>query len=264
MVCRNEKKICFPKRVLVTMLRMWNKLHPEDMVSLKKTKQQLWDTLQKKLEPVCQKDQSCWVDYLNLSRAKAYIKPIMPRDWIKDPDTWLTNFDIIDAMNVPNFNFTFLGVFPIDFQDTDVLGKCIGDMMCTFDIRTLKTSYFGVVFNLSPHWHSGSHWICVYSGLDPELTNYGFFYYDSLSLPVPSSIKKFGKKIKKQVQDSTFKLYKSHKEQQKLDGQCGMYCINFLLSCMKGKSALDLYKEKISDAKMRRLRTKIFRSPPLD
>ena len=68
------------------------------------------------------KSEMCWLNRLASSNAQVRLKEILfspekPKSWNKDPNTWLTNFDIENVLNQyeeSHKNFDFIGPSFID------------------------------------------------------------------------------------------------------------------------------------------------------
>jgi hypothetical protein len=125
-----------------------------------------------------------------LTLAKQYLRPPMPKAWISDPDMWLDSNNIADVMNQYEVAFTkngkkefeFMGPFPIDFAAPDPYTKggaekkCLQREIC--EIRVEKalsngTKSIGIVYNLDPHYKSGSHWVANYV----DMVNHVCYYF---------------------------------------------------------------------------------------
>ena len=127
---------------------------------------------------------------------KTYLRPKQPDEWKSDPDKWLNSLDITNVMNqyeeaYPEFEF--MGPFPIDFAAPDPYnkdGKCLIQEMCEIKTKVALqngTKYIGIIYNLDPHFKSGSHWVATYI----DLVKHKTYYFDSYGMEPPTQIKKF-------------------------------------------------------------------------
>lgn len=292
---------CFPKDALVRMARAWNEHHAKnDPLKHKpiqgidrKTAKQLWNDLNERMTHVCgNKNDTCWVDHLkgvgSAPEVVRSISPKRPKDWEKNPRTWLTNFDIADVMNQydwsqdPSFQYKFLGVYPIDFQASSIFGQCLFSEICSMRIAPLLKKgirYLGLITNLDKHDENGSHWTSTFVGLDPSLPSFGVWYYDSVGNPEPKEITDFKESMKKQIAelptffdekaiqsfDTTGDRAFSYRHQYK-NTECGMFSIDYQIRWLKAlkkgakkatfKSVVDL---PLKDDDVWELRFKYFR-----
>lgn len=178
--------------------------------------------------------------------ARAF-RPRMPRVWMVNAYSWLSNFDIEVVMRqyeatVPDF--FFLGVFPMDFATVLQDGKCVAHEICTLDVgRVWKAGkrHAGVVFNLDRHDQGGSHWVAVYVGFDPGQRNFGFFYYDSVAQATPYEIKAWAADVGEQVRQlhpharRAFAYKRNVVRRQFADTECGIFAMLFLVCCLSRK-----------------------------
>lgn len=196
--------------------------------------------------------------------SSTYLRPAQPSSWKEDPDNWLDSNNIRDVMNqyeeaMPDF--AFLGPFPIDFaaKDPYVKGggppKCLIDEMCSLDLdgKELRgKNHIGIVYNLDPHYKNGSHWVANYINI-PNKTCY---YFDSYGLPPPKEIHAFMQWLT--LQEPGMKLAWNGRRFQKLNSECGMYCLYFLIRMLANDSFLQFCRCAPPDAFMLDLRDWIF------
>ena len=191
-----------------------------------------------------------------------YLRPMMPRKWKDDPDTWLDSLNIEHVMNqyeevFPNFEF--MGPFPIDFGAANPYqggaGKCLMNEMCELRVTKAKqsgTDYLGIVYNLDPHYKSGSHWIANFI----DLKNHKCYFFDSYGMPPPPQVEKFMKWLT--TQDSEMKLEYSARRLQYKNTECGVYSVYFIIRMLSGDNFVDFSRRKPSDADMLNLRKCLF------
>jgi len=259
----------FTKPSLIKLIEAWNKYKP-DKIAYKKTDSifKLSDALNAKIKPICSDRQYwCWTGALSKiakdQKTKEIIKmiadhelrPEMPKDWMKNPIEWLSNYDIEDVMmqydNEKKYKYAFLGVFPIDFSEEDKFGRCLYSHICSLDVKKYINKgikYLGLITNLDKHNQSGSHWTSTFIIIDPKNKSFGAHYYDSNVRPIPSYVKKFIQNIKRQMQvlhpQVKFRITYNNKQHQKKNTECGMFSmifqirwLNFLLKHKKLKIA---------------------------
>jgi len=194
-----------------------------------------------------------------------YLRPLQPRSWNSDPDTWLDSLNISAVMNQyeeSHPEFEFMGPFPIDFgapnpyktsnTNTDT---CLMNEMCTLSVTdALKngTKHIGIIYNLDPHFKSGSHWVANFIDLDKKIC----IYFDSYGVEPPEQIEKFMKWLT--TYDSSYKLYTSSRRLQYKNTECGMYCIAFITHMLYGNDFLELSRSRPTDEDMLKLRSWFF------
>jgi len=190
-----------------------------------------------------------------------YLRPKQPDDWKDDPDKWLNSLDITHVMNQYEeafSDFEFMGPFPIDFAAPDPYnkdGKCLIQEMC--EIKTTValangTKYIGIIYNLDPHFKSGSHWVACFI----DLVKHKTYYFDSYGMEPPGQIKKFMKWLT--TQDSLMKLYYNGRRFQYQNSECGMYSMYFIIRMLSGDDFQAFSREAPPDSFMLDLRDWMF------
>uniref|UniRef100_A0A6C0D7A6 Ubiquitin-like protease family profile domain-containing protein n=1 Tax=viral metagenome TaxID=1070528 RepID=A0A6C0D7A6_9ZZZZ len=168
---------------------------------------------------------------------KQYLRPKQPDEWKEDPDKWLNSLDITNVMNQYEeaySEFEFMGPYPIDFaapEPYNKTGKCLIEEMC--EIKTSialqnGTKYIGIIYNLDPHFKSGSHWVATFI----DLVKHKTYYFDSYGMEPPEQIKKFMKWLT--TQDSQMKLFYNGRRFQYQSSECGMYSMFFIIRMLMG------------------------------
>jgi len=255
----------FSKQSLIKLINTWNN-NKEDKIIYKKSYSinKLSSLLNEKVKPICNdKEYWCWPGAIKeLSKdsrtreiieeiEKKELRPEMPSEWYKNPIEWLSNYDIEDVMiqynNDNKYKYCFLGVFPIDFSEEDMFGKCLYSEICNIDINKYinkKYKYIGLITNLDKHNEPGSHWTSTFIIIDPKLKCYGAYYYDSNSSPIPKYIQKFLNSIKTQLKTkypkNVFKIYNNIIRHQRKNTECGMFSMTFQIRWL---NALLKFKE---------------------
>ena len=194
---------------------------------------------------------------------KEYLRPKKPDDWNDDEDKWLNSLDIENVMNqyeeaYPNFEF--MGPYPIDFAAPDPYNKngeakCLIQEMC--EIKTAValsngTQYIGIIYNLDPHFKSGSHWIAVFI----DLVQHKTYYFDSYGMEAPQQIQKFMKWLT--TQDKSMKLFYNGRRFQYKNSECGMYSMYFIIRMLMGDDFKKFTKLAPPDSFMLDLRNWMF------
>lgn len=227
--------------------------------------------------------EASWTDMPFVSRDRSLrthlrsrvFRPEMPSSWAMNSREWLSNRDIHMVMRQYEDrcpDFTFLGVFPIDFAEVLEDGKCVSIEMCRVDVGNLWARgkrHVGVVFNTDKHYQSGSHWVCCYVGLDPspKARFFGMFYYDSVCQPPPAEILGLWQELRQQVSKlhgrgvaSRFAWRVNPARRQFKDTECGVFAMFFIVCCLAGRFDLDAICNMMGlDDDVHRLRSVFFR-----
>lgn len=197
--------------------------------------------------------------------AKQWLRPQMPAGWRKDPDMWLNSEDIEKVMNQfeeSNSEFEFMGPFPIDFSAPDPYTRnkngskrCLMNEMCELRVQSARangTKYIGIVYNLDPHFKSGSHWVATF--IDLERNN--CYYFDSYGMEPPKQIGNFMRWLATDTKE--MKLHYNPKRLQYLNTECGMYCLLFITVMQYGIDFVKIPRAKPSDKEVLALRKWMF------
>ena len=196
---------------------------------------------------------------------KKYLRPPAPASWKKDPDMWLDSVNIADVMTqyeqaFPNFDF--MGPFPIDFAapKPDQKGgtpRCLMDEICEFRVKSAienKKDMLGVIYNLDPHYKSGSHWVATFV----DMKRNRCLYFDSYGLKPPKQILTFMSWVSKQDPSRKMQLMYSSRRIQFKNTECGVYCLYFLRRMIQGDEFVDFARATPNDQGMLKLRSWIF------
>jgi hypothetical protein len=197
--------------------------------------------------------------------AKKYLRPPAPLAWKKDPDMWLDSINIADVMNqyekaFPNFDF--MGPFPIDFAAPDPYNKqgtpkCLMNEICEFRVKSAidnKKDMLGVIYNLDPHYKSGSHWVATFV----DLKRNRCMYFDSYGLKPPKQILTFMSWVSRQDPSKKLPLMYSSRRIQYKNTECGVYCLYFIIRMLYGDEFVDFTRATPSDEGMLSLRSCLF------
>lgn len=213
----------------------------------------------------------CLLDQAPLSQedkteGRKRLRPKMPKEWEKKPDTWLDNFNIQHVMEQYEKAFPwfeFLGVFPMDFSAPDPYHKdepnrCLHPELCTLDLRKEYDQGkrgIGMVFNLDPHNKGGSHWMGLYINIkninEPHIS-----YFDSYGMKTPPLIARFMRSFT--LKNKNVQLEYNARRFQYSNTECGMYSLYFIICMIHGISFGDFCKEATKDNTMLELRKILF------
>ena len=165
-------------------------------------------------------------------------KPIAPDRWDRDPRAWMTNHQINAVMvqydHASEYHFAYLGAVCIDFCEQV-------RHLRSFDVRSALSrgkTMLGVIVNLDVCGGTGTHWVALFCQLDPrDRANFGARFFDSAGKGPPVQIRRFAESLKKQVEliypGTSFDLSWDGRRRQFGDSECGMFCINFLVDCIR-------------------------------
>jgi len=217
-------------------------------------------------EEHCLLDKAPLDDSVKKELRKQYLRPRRPKGWDEDPDMWLDNYNIMAVMKQYQEAypwFKFLGVFPIDFSAPDPY-KHNGTQQCLYKETcelNLKQEYesgvrgIGMIFNLDPHFKSGSHWVALYINLQ-NIQKPFVGYFDSYGYKVPPLIARLMRSFKLQIK--TCELGSNARRFQYGDSECGMYSMYFIICMICGISFKEFCKDSVPDNFMLELRQILF------
>lgn len=243
-----EYKSCFDKDTLMHIANNWNRFNDNKIKYNENMKpKQLWNLIDKKFkdEGLCN-DEICWAEKLKMMNDKTIkesLLPEKPQEWDINPRTWLSNYDIDNVMSQYEKakeyeGFKFLGVYPVDFRSTEYTGTCLYKEICALDIKNLHDNgikHIGMIINLDKHDEPGSHWVALFTCIDPIQNYFGTYYYDSNGMEPPQSVKNFMIDMEKQarsvfgIPNGKFKLEYNKKRHQFKNSECGMFSMVFLI-----------------------------------
>jgi hypothetical protein len=254
---RKQKDTCLPKEVYSNVSK---KLH------LKTSKNVFEAVGCAKGEDHCLLDKVPIDEEKKKQLRKQYLRPRKPKAWKSDPDQWLDNYNIMAVMKqyeeaVPWFKF--LGVFPIDFSAPDPYQRggppqCLYKELCRLK---LKEEYakgvrgIGMIFNLDPHFKSGSHWVALYIDLH-HIKKPFVGYFDSYGYKTPSLIARLMRSFKLQIHQC--ELGFNARRFQFGDSECGMFSLYFIICMIRGIPFQDFCKDSVNDQFMLELRNILF------
>ena len=263
------RKSCLEPHVLQLMKNIWNKRYPDNQIASQKN-QEIWNELRDKMKSTCS-NELCWINktfrnskVTNKLRRKLYA-PTTPKSWKSNSNEWLSSDEITSVMNqyeetYPEFKF--FGPSPIDFDALEYKEYCVWPEICNINIKKLlakNKTKLGFIFNTDKHYQPGSHWIAMFVDLEKK----EIFFFDSNGTKQPGQITKLIKKIDNQCKkrmNMDMEIDTNHpRVHQRKDGECGMYCLYFIISLVKRTHNTDYFKKKrIADTSMAKLRNIYF------
>ena len=244
--------------------------HPDKQIRSKEP-EQIWKRFDEYLQHPC-RNESCWLkqQFLDKNIASTIFNesftPAKPQKWKINPVEWLNSLDIEKVMKQyedENDNFEFLGASPIDFDDKyKGSDQCVFEEICKLNVpekynRGIKK--IGFIFNLDPHYKSGSHWVSMFVDLDD---NY-IFFLDTNGNSIPDEIKALVKRIKLQCKNDLHKnmrfIDNAPRRHQYENTECGIYCLYAIISQLKKlHSPQWIKRNRIPDNEMKEFRDIFF------
>lgn len=216
-----------------------------------------WDliksTLTKKEIDRCKNDEVCI--FKNMVYKKA-INPSLKHRIFKPKYTLdiLSNYDINNVLNPYKDafkNYMHIGTFPSDIYDyinlKDKLTK-------TFKP---KVSKYSIVYNLDKLNGDGTHWVAVFIDVNRSIVE----YFDSLAKTPVSNINKNLHLIKKTLDKhygKNFKIHYNNVVHQGYSGECGVYCVYYIIARLFNYSVHDINNNIKDDKTMTEFRRYIF------
>jgi hypothetical protein len=262
----NSDFTCYTDDALKKMKELWNVRHPDCKIKSEKS-DKIWEELRDLMGETCNRE-SCWLrqkfiennldkDLLNYTFA-----PKKPKEWDKDPNTWLNSRDILSVMKQYEKYYTcfdFIGPSPINYDTHIYDGECVWKELCEFSLKEQiqkgKTK-IGIIFNLDPHYLSGSHWFACFIHIPKRK----LYYFDSYGEPAHKQVHKLFNMIKKQGKELNMEFTEIHNRlrHQYSDSECGMYSLYFIVEMLKDKNPEYFLKHRIDDKLVMALRKKYF------
>ena len=189
---------CFSNESLYTIAKTYNNRYPKrekiiipQKISNDQQRKEFLERILNNMNAVTNcKEEYCWLNKMPdffTEKMKQEFRPVRPKKWNKNKNTWLSTLDInyvLEQYEV-NSNYKYIGAVPIDFNSEIVMGFCVVNELCKLDIRKIYFSgirRLGTVFNFDPHNANGSHWVSLYT----DFNNGGIYYFDSFAnVPKP-------------------------------------------------------------------------------
>jgi hypothetical protein len=274
---KSDKTIsCLDDDLLIKIANILNKYHDSNIKSDNKQslhKQSLHKQISDKISSISDcKIEKCWttineiIKHLSseeLKKFKNSFRPSMPKSWKKDPTEWTSTSDIekvLKQYEECNSNFKCYGALPMDFSLKDG-DSCVSGNLCNIDLKEHFDSgkhNIGTVFNLDDHDEPGSHWVSMYIELVPRNRDVpSIYYFDSIADKPPKEIKEFVDNISEQykkIKGEEIEFLYNDIQHQKRDTECGIYCIHFITTMLKGIDFNEYIKEIKNDDYMNKYR----------
>jgi hypothetical protein len=220
----------------------------------RKSKRELWKDIYDKMELIC-KYEWCWLDsgFIDKIEDEAMRKKVafftFKPKMTPERYSWLSTKDINNVLNQyekARKDFLFLGAQPADYLQVEK----------RIDTRKfVEYSYIGIIFNLDPHNKPGSHWVALIVDNKRKTIE----YFDSTGNRPNKYIRKYIKYLIRQPQLKRYEVLVNKRVHQKLNSECGVYAINFILEKLRGKSFEQITNKIVDDGQMNKMRGKIFR-----
>ena len=259
---------CYTKESLHKIKNIWNQRNPDKQIFSNDPKD-IWRGLKKKLNKTCKRE-SCWLkqkfikENIDKDIIKYTFRPKRPKSWKKKRDEWLNSNDITKFMKQYEYrhkDFTFLGPSPINYDTQLMSDECVWEELCKFNLQrniNRGKTKTGIIFNLDPHYKSGSHWVALFI----NAKNRCIYYFDSYGDKIPRGIKKLVKTIQNQSSNMgpEYKFKENKKRHQYSNSECGMFCLHFIRSMILYDNWKELSTKKLNDKEMLRLR-KVYYNP---
>ena len=260
------KFTCYTKDALLKLKEIWNQRHRDNKIITNDPKT-IWGFLHTHMSNTCNRE-SCWLKK-NWIKAKIPNKiqkntfaPKQPEVWKRKPNEWLTSIDILNVMKqyeTTYKNFEFMGPSPIDFDTHKFHGECVWEELCKFSLKEQmkkgKTK-IGIIFNLDKHHEPGSHWTALFVDVDKREE----YYFDSYADKPPKEVDRLvGRIVKESIgMGKKFKYIQNRRRHQWSNSECGMYCLYFVVSLVKGKKFSAFERKRVDDKFMKKLRNIYF------
>ena len=286
---------CYTDDILLKLRDAYHKNHPNQPPIATNVPKQIHRALQQRLQATCPATEDCWLQELPTAQRqyidKQLFAPDQPMKWSKNPQEWLSNYDIervLHQYEVSHPHFVFIGPTPIDF-DTRVSNpaesggnrsdggyrsdktSCVWNDLCQFDLAEYKKrgkTHIGIIFNLDTHTQDGSHWVSMFIRIpcNNDNTDGQIYYFDSACNPTPPQIRAFVKRVQKQMQ-SEIKYDENYPNMhQRSNTECGMYSLYFIITMLKTTNPALMWNRRfkhgtVPDRTMIRLRNVYYNKP---
>jgi hypothetical protein len=260
---------CYEEEELIKIKNMWNERNPKNKIT-KTKKKDIWIALMDKMKNSCD-NEMCWlkqkfVDHNISSKIlKESFAPLSPSSWEKNPNEWLSNFDLKAVMKQYEKkyeDFYFIGPSPIDFDKVENR-HCVLDDLCMFNLKSYVNKgkkKIGIIFNTDPHDKGGSHWISLFINLPEKY----IYFFNSTGEEIPPQIQKLVDRIILQGKGMDIELKFSQnapKSHQRGGSECGMYSLYFIINVLNGTVKPDFFNtETITDKNVEIFRKILFNS----
>lgn len=262
----NNKFSCYKNSTLNKMKILWNIRHPDKQIKTDNSRE-IWNQLKKNMQYVCY-NEACWLKQKFISNnldddlLHYTFSPTSPNSWKVNPNEWLSSLDIIAVMKQFEHEykcFDFMGPSPIDYDSHIQFGECVWEELCEFDLKKQVSKgkmKIGIIFNLDPHYKSGSHWVSLFININKG----EIYYFDSVGDKPHKQIQKFINNVISQGNNINikFKYFINTKQHQFGDTECGMYSLYFIINMLRDIPFETFETHIITDKLMTEFREKYF------
>ena len=257
---KSQNNDCLSHELLKKMkdthnVRSDNKIFAEDDEMIRKELRNIYSSC---IHDLCILKQTLSYDDYNVE--KNNFLPIA--NWTKDPNKWLNTSDINNVLTQYEHiypEFQCIGPCPSDWEiNNEPENICHCNKLCEFDPKVATANNItkvGIVFNIDEHYKPGSHWVSMFMDIPKK----HIYYFDSEGIRCPSKIKNFYHKMKEH--DKQFKYFcNNNVVHQRDDGECGIYCIYFILHMLKTGNYSHFSKKRnvIKESTMKKKRKQYF------
>lgn len=237
---------CYSVQQLLRIAHAWNARNPQQMVQppANPSKRDIWEALKHAMSHMCASDEVCWARASGAYYSSpAHKVRVSFTEGITNDRLAKGMQQFLDVHPHASSRYTFMGVFPRDFNGTTAFGACVGKDMCSLTVESVLGAGkqgFCCVLNTDPHTKAGKHWVSFFCCFDPASPNFGAYYYDSnrvrsFKLDVSSRVRTFVKRLSKQAAQlgrPGFKLRVRSRVHQEEDGPCGLFALAFCMVCL--------------------------------
>jgi hypothetical protein len=265
---RNSGGSCYTKQQLITIATAFNRKYSDKQpILLSGTKDELWNQIDQRMNQCT--TEMCWLDKLNMESriANQYgsspFRPVGPAG----KNQWLSTLNIRDVLKQYEDiypDFIALGPVPIDFC------RLAYNEVCHINLKQVLAKgkrRIGIVFNTDPSDKPGKHWVSMFIDLTGNPDQWEVNYFDSYGKArVAPEIRDLIKHLKTQNPSITVRMNCSDDfctamvNHQKLNTECGVYSINFIVERLHGRSWKDMVTDNLyDDATIARKRRVFFR-----
>lgn len=255
---RKSNFSCYNSQKLFLIRNAWNERHPDAEITHDDPKK-IWNSLKKYMSDTCN-NEKCWIEQefikkdLNKDILYNTFSPEAPKSWSKNPTEWLDSVNILSVIKQYESKypcFEFIGPSPIDYDTHYSDGECVWEELCELQLSDLikkNKNKLGIIFNLDPHYKSGSHWVSLFVNIKKQ----EIYYFDSNGIKPPKQIYKLMNTITEQGAELglDFKKLINLKSHQYSNTECGMYSLYFIIQMLMGKNFNTFIQKRIPDSKM--------------
>ena len=267
---------CLDNKLLIKIGNVLNQYH-ESNIKIENSRKRLHKQISDKLSEMSQcNSEKCWLTIQELIRHlspeelslfKKSFKPKKPQEWDKKPNEWLTTDQlklILEQLAHKYPNFKEYGALPMDFEEKQN-NSCISGDLCNINLQTHldeKKHNIGIIFNLDDHDEPGSHWTAMYIELLPCCRKASsMYYFDSIGSKPPKEIYNLVDKLQDQYQSingQNLDFLHNDIKHQYGNTECGIYCLHFLETMLKGKDFKEYIQKKNNDSYVEKFRDYYF------